>query len=183
LITTLADGKETQPDAFVTVKAYVPVASPVTDMLVPVPDIAPGFIVQLPEGSPFKITLPVATEQLGCVVAPNAGAAGVPGFATITMPVDGKEIHPTEFVTVYEYVPATKPVMVLPDPVPVMAPGFMVQVPAGRSLKVTLPVAISHVGCIIALTVGAEGVTGCGLITTFAEATEVQPAAFVTVKL
>jgi len=65
-----------------------------------VPAIAPGLIVQFPAGKPFKITLPVATEQVGCVIAPTAGVDGVPGFAIITTFADAKEIHPTELVTV-----------------------------------------------------------------------------------
>ena len=45
----------------------------------PEPDIAPGIIVQLPVGKPFNITLPVATEQEGWVIAPTVGADGVAG--------------------------------------------------------------------------------------------------------
>jgi len=44
-----------------------------------VPDIAPGLIVQFPEGKSFKTTLPVATEQVGCVMIPIVGADGVIG--------------------------------------------------------------------------------------------------------
>ena len=64
-----------------------------------------------------------------------------------------------------------------------MAPGFIVHVPAGKPLNITLPVAKAHVGWVIVPTVGAVGVTGCVLITTLEEATEIQPEAFVTVKL
>jgi len=71
--------------------------------------------------------------------------------------------------------------MVLLLPVPAIAPGLIVQLPAGKSPKVTLPVAVSQVGWIIELTTGADGVSGCGLITTLAEGTEIQPAALVTV--
>jgi hypothetical protein len=31
----------------------------------PVPAIAPGFMIQLPAGSPLRITLPVARAQVG----------------------------------------------------------------------------------------------------------------------
>jgi hypothetical protein len=58
---------------------------------------------------------------------------------------------------------------------------LIVQVPAGKPLNNTLPVAKAQVGCVIVPTVGAVGVTGCGLITTLADATEVHPAEFVTV--
>ena len=50
-------------------------------VVAPVPATAPGFIVQLPAGSPLKTTLPVATAQVGCVIAPTTGAVGVGGCA------------------------------------------------------------------------------------------------------
>ena len=64
---------------------------------------------------------------------------------------------------------------------PVIDPGLIVQLPAGKPLNATLPVATPHVGCVIVPTVGADDVTGCTLITTLADATEVHPAALVTV--
>ena len=69
-------------------------------VLVPVPAIAPGLITQFPVGKPVNTTLPVATEQVGCVIVPTVGAAGVAGCALITTSVDAKEIHPAAFVTV-----------------------------------------------------------------------------------
>jgi len=65
LIIMLADGGDIHPAASVTVKLYVPAISNVIVVLAPVPEIAPGLIVQLPSGSPFNITLPVATEHVG----------------------------------------------------------------------------------------------------------------------
>ena len=64
---------------------------------------------------------------------------------------------------------------------PAIAPGFIVQLPAGKPLNTTLPVAKAHVGCVIVPTTVAVGVTGCALITTFADTTEVHPDALVTV--
>ena len=56
--------------------------------------------------------------------------------------------------------------------------------PEGNPLNTTLPVDTAHVGCVIVPTVGAAGVAGWALITTFAEADEVHPVAVsVTVKL
>jgi len=66
----------------------------------PEPVIPPGFIVHVPEGKPPKTTLPVATEQLGCVTETTIGAGGVPGFAIITTLADGNEVQPKELVTV-----------------------------------------------------------------------------------
>ena len=44
-----------------------------------------------------------------------------------------------------------------------MAPGLIVQLPAGSPVRTTLPVAVAHVGWVIVPTVGAAGVTGCAL--------------------
>ena len=66
---------------------------------------------------------------------------------------------------------------------PAIPPGFMVQFPEGKPLKTTLPVAVAQVGWVIVPTDGTEGVTGCVLITTLAEAAEVHPKELVTVKL
>lgn len=46
-------------------------------LLVPVPAMAPGLIIQFPNGKSDNITLPVATEQVGCVIIPTVGADGV----------------------------------------------------------------------------------------------------------
>ena len=69
-MTTLADATEVHPEALVTVKVYIPVASPEIVVLDPVPavDIPPGVLVkvQVPvAGNPFRTTLPVATVQEG----------------------------------------------------------------------------------------------------------------------
>ena len=78
--------------------------------------------------------------------------------------------------------PATKPEIVVVTPVPDIAPGLIVQVPiAGKPFKITLPVANAHVGCVITPTTGVVGVTGCALITMFADNTDVHPTALVTV--
>lgn len=47
-------------------------------MVVPVPVIDPGLIVQVPEaGRPFSITLPVGdVHEEGWVIVPAVGAAG-----------------------------------------------------------------------------------------------------------
>ena len=74
--------------------------------------------------------------------------------------------------------------MVVLAPVPVILPGLIVQVPvAGKPVNKTLPVAKAQVGCAIVPTAGAEGAAVCELITTGAEATEVQVDTSVTVKL
>ncbi len=72
--------------------------------------------------------------------------------------------------------------MVVVVPVPVIPPGLIVHVPLdGNPFKTTLPVATVHVGCVIVPTVGADGVAGCGFITTLADDTEVHPTELVTV--
>ena len=145
------------------------------------PAIAPGFMVQFPAGKPFNTTLPVATAQVGCVIGPIVGAAGVIGCAFITTFPEPGDVQPTEFVTVKEYVPATNPEIVLLAVFPANAPGLMVQFPAGKPFNTKLPVATEQVGCVIVDTVGADGVTGCGVITKFADGNETHPEPFVTV--
>ena len=100
-MTTLADGAEGQPTEFVTIKLYVPGPKLGIVVLVPVPVIEPGLIVQVPDpGRPFNITLPVATTQVGCVIVPTEGAAGVAGCASMTTFPDDPETHPDELATV-----------------------------------------------------------------------------------
>jgi hypothetical protein len=130
-------------------------------------------------GKPFKSTLPVETEQLGWVIVPITGAVGV--AAIITTLAVGIEGQPTSLVTVKLYVPAARPVKVLLAPVPATAPGLITQFPAGKPLNTTLPVAIAHVGCVIAPTIGVDGVTGCVLMVKLADASEIQPDPLVTV--
>jgi len=103
------------------------------------------------------------------------------GCAFITTFPEPGDVQPTEFVTVNEYVPAANPEIVLLVVFPAIAPGLIVQFPAGKPLNTTLPVETAQVGCVIAPTMGAVGVTGCALITTLAEGKEIQPEAFVTV--
>lgn len=66
----------------------------------PEPAIAPGFIIQPPEGKPLNTTLPVETVQDGCVIRPADGAEGVAGCALITIFADTAEVHPAALVTV-----------------------------------------------------------------------------------
>ena len=54
-------------------------------------------------------------------------------------------------------------------------------IPSGAVITI-VPVITAHVGCVV-LTVADAGGAGCALITTLADATEVHPAALVTVKL
>ena len=82
--------------------------------------------------------------------------------------------------------PAARPVIVELTPVPVLVvpPGVTVKVhvpDVGKPLKTTSPVATEQVGCVIVPIVGTPGAPGCALITTLAEAEEIQPDALVTV--
>ena len=52
---------------------------------------------------------------------------------------------------------------------------------AGIPLKTTLPVATAQVGWVMVPTVGVAGDEGCAVITTLAEADEIQPEELVTV--
>lgn len=159
----------------------MPATNPVIVLLVPVPAIAPGLIVQFPAGRPPKVTLPVATEQVGCTILLIVGAEGVTGCGLIITLADASDVHPTEFVTVKLYVPANKNEMVVLAEFPVMDPGLTVQFPDGRPLIITLPVAILQVGWVIVPGIGAAGVIGCVLITISVDASEVHPETLVTV--
>ena len=66
--------------------------------------------VQFPEGNPLKVTLPVATEQVGCTINPTIGAL-TDGAAFITTFAEAIELQvPLETVKVY--VPEAKLVTV-----------------------------------------------------------------------
>ena len=72
----------------------------------------------------------------------------------------------------------------MPVPVDSVPPGVLVsiQVPvAGKPLITTLPVASAQVGWVMVPTVGMVGEDGWAVITTLAEAGEIQPEALVTV--
>jgi hypothetical protein len=181
LIITLELTAEMHPTELVTVYEYVPAPRDEMFVLLVLPVIDPGLIVQSPAGKPSNTTFPVATLQVGCVIAPGTGAAGVSGCVLIITSSEEFEVHPETLVTVKLYVPGVKPVTVLLVPVPVIAPGLIVQVPEGKPLKSTLPVATVQVGCITVPTTGADGVAGCALIIAFADAAEVQPTELVTV--
>ena len=64
---------------------------------------------------------------------------------------------------------------------PVIDPGLMFQLPDGKPLNTTLPVATAHVGCVMMPTNGAAGVTGCAFMTISADSTEIHPDELVTV--
>jgi hypothetical protein len=159
-ITTLADKTDTQPASFVTVKECVPAARPEITVEVPVPGIAPGLIVQLPVGKPLSTTLPVGRAQVGCVIVPISGADGAVAEAIITTFADVGDTQPDALVTVKLYVPGISADKVVDVPEPVMAPGLIVQLPAGKPLNITLPVESAQVGCVIVPATGAVGVAG-----------------------
>lgn len=77
-------------------------------------------------------------------------------------------------------------VLFVPVPVIVLPPGNRVNVHVpldGKPDRFTLPTDTSHVGWVTVPTEGAAGVGGWGLITASSESPEVQPAAFLTVKV
>lgn len=125
---------------------YVPADKPDIVLLIPEPVIAPGLIVQLPAGKPVNTTLPVAVEQVGCVIVPIAGGDGVTGCALMVTAADDEELHPVALVTVYVYIPAFKPDIVVLAVFPVIAPGLITQFPAGKPVNSTLPFENEQVG-------------------------------------
>ena len=99
-ITTSFDNvMDTHPDALVTEKLYVPGERPEIVVVTPDPVVVtpPGYLlrVHVPTGGkPFNTTLPVGAGQVGTVIAPTRGAAGVPGCARITAFPEEGETHP-----------------------------------------------------------------------------------------
>ena len=67
--------------------------------------VPPGDLVNVHvpvAGNPDKMTLPVATLQVGCVIVPMEGADGVAAWVLITALADAGEIHSEALVTVNE---------------------------------------------------------------------------------
>jgi hypothetical protein len=151
-------------------------------VLVPVPVFPVGFIVQTSvAGRPLKITEPVATAQVGCVIVPAIGAVGTVGCALITTLALAPDVHPAASVTVNVREPVASPVIVVLVPLPVIFPGLIVHVPLeGSPFKITLPVPTVHVGWVIVPTTGAPGNIGA-VITILLLASDVQPVVVVTV--
>ena len=156
-------------------------------VLMPVPVIPPGLIVQDPvDGRPLNTTVPVVAEhEEGCVIAPTIGSVGAGGAGLMITSAELLEIHPASLVTLKLYIPGARFEIVVLVPVPAIDPGLIIQTPAaGRPFNITLPVvAIHEEGCVIAPVIGAVGATGAGLITTLADSTDIQPASLVTLKL
>jgi hypothetical protein len=154
-------------------------------VLVPVPLSPIGFSVQEPlSGKPLSITLPVAESQLDCIIVPTKGAGGSKSGAFITRFAETEEVHAAALVTVKVYVPAGKPDIFVPIPVPVdvTAPGLRVnvQVPvAGKPFIATVVIGMAQVGCTIVPIMGASGLTAA-LTTTLVEVIEAQPNELVT---
>ena len=74
-------------------------------------------------------------------------------------------------------------VLVLPVVVNVLGVLVTVQVPAGKLLSATLPVATVQVGWVMVPTSGFNGVAGCVFITISAVGMEIQPSAFITMNV
>jgi hypothetical protein len=126
--------------------------------------------------------------QVGWVIGPAIGAAGVDGCSFICTDPEEGEAQPMVFVTVKVYDPAASSVTVVlvPVPVDIALPGFLVsvQVPvAGKPFNTTLPVATVQVGSTIVPVTGAAGVVGFKFITISPVGADVHPEALVTVKV
>ena len=159
LIITLVVAAEVHPEALVTLKLYVPVERTGTFVLVPEPVILNGLMVQLPDdGKPFNTTLPVGTKQVGWVMAPTVGAAGVVGCALMIILVVLADVHPDALVTLKLYMPVERTGTLVLVPEPVMLTGLIVQLPDdGKPFNTTLPVDTKQVGWVMVPTVGVVG--------------------------
>jgi hypothetical protein len=150
-------------------------------VVAPVPAIAPGLIVQLPAGRLLRITLPVATAHVGCVIVPTVGVPGVTGWE-LTVTGEGVDVQELSAVllTITLCKPAATPAKVVEA---CHAPPSMLysKAPSGEVTTIVAVVTI-QVGCVV-LRVAEAGGEGCALMITLAEAGDVHPDPLVTVKL
>jgi hypothetical protein len=114
------------------------------------------------------------------VIVPIVGVVGVTGCALTTAPADADETHPDASSTLNVYVVEAakdETVVVIPEPVTVVPPGFMVkvQLPEGSPDKSTLPVDVVQVGWFTASIIGADKEPVKALITTCADVAEHVP--------
>jgi hypothetical protein len=121
-------------------------------------------------------------------MVPITGADGEDGTVRITTSGDAWDMQPAELVTENLNVPdeRAETIVLIPLPVVVMLPGVRVnvQVPVeGSPLNWTLPVAAEQVAGVTDPTIGADGVTGCGFMTTLADEAEEQLFGMVTVNV
>jgi hypothetical protein len=179
LITTFADDADVHPAAFVTENVYVPGARPPMIVVIVLPVILPGLIIQSPAGKLVNTTDPAETAQSGCVIMPMAGAVGVTGCAS-TVKLVRLELQPFPFCAVSVCGPGAAKYPFA---------GYGANAPPSRlnvnpivgDVIVMVPVAVAHVGCTI-LMAGAGGI-GCALIITLDDEAEVHPAALATVNV
>jgi hypothetical protein len=163
-ITIFTVAAELHPAAFVTVKLKVPAVRLPIVLLLPVPVTLPGFITQLPAGNPFKITEPEGEVQVGCVIVPTIGTAGVVGCVFINTDDVGMEEHPVALVTIKLYVPLVRLAIIVLLPDPEILPGLIVQLPVGKPLNTTEPVATVQLGCVIVPKAGVVTAGGCVIV-------------------
>ena len=102
--------------------------------------------------------------------------------------MDAWETQSAELATVKLKVPEGRAeiIVLIPVPVVVMLPGLRVNVHVpddGSPINWTLPVAAEQVVGVIVPTTGADGVTGCGFITTLPDEAEEQLFGIVTVNV
>jgi len=103
-IETGDEAAEMQPvSASVTLKLKVPPADrPEMVVVAPDPAIAPGLMIQLPDGNPEIETLPVVRMQVGCIIEPITGAFGTVGsIKTIGPASELAELHPEEVAEMF----------------------------------------------------------------------------------
>lgn len=118
--------------------------------------------VHVPAGKLLSTTVPVGTKQVGWVIVPTTGFAGVTGCVLITRVPVTADVHPEALVTVNVYEPDVSPLTVVDAvfPLVVITPGLRtsVQVPDGKLFNTTEPVATVQLGCVIAPNVGKDGI-------------------------
>jgi hypothetical protein len=137
------------------------------------------------DGKPLRVTL-AGVVQVGCIGPTTEGAVGALGTGFIVTVKELNDVQPSAFITENVYTPVAKPeiVRLVPVPVVVTLSGLRINVHepvAGKPLRMTLPVGVLHVGCVIVPIKGAVAGVGVGKIVKLVEAGDVQPKSLVTV--
>jgi len=106
IVTPVEEGDE-QPSEFITVKKYVPGGTEEMVAELPVPGCltlsGERTTVHEPgDGNPERITVPVGTAQVGCVIVPITGADGLGGGELMVTLSEEREVQLFPAVTVNE---------------------------------------------------------------------------------
>ena len=131
----------------------------------------------------MKTIVPVVTAHVGWVTLGVVGVLGGVGTElTVTLVADDKHVLSALLLVVKAWLPGDNPANVVDAWKGPPSTLYSKPAPSGAVI-VTVPVGTAHVGCVVVLAVGAEGVAGTALTETFvAEDTQVLSVVLLVVK-